>query len=334
MNKMQALIKGFTKQLQDALALGQDSQLNPATDEIRQVVIAGMGGSGIGGPLALSLLQDELKVPAIVIKSYQLPAFVDKNTLFIAPSFSGNTEETIECLQKAMKAGAQCATITSGGKMLEMAQANELDLIKIPGGSESPRASIGYLAFSLMFILHHKDLISSSFINQAENLITLLEQEENEILKKAEKIGNGIKGYLPIIYSENRLFPVALRFQQQINENGKHLAHANEFPEMNHNEIVGWEHPKQVLEDSKVFFLKTDYDHPRIRERFKICRETFSNRATNVIELEAKGKSLLEQYFYLIHLTDWISYFLALANDADPFPVKAIDDLKKELSKK
>lgn len=334
MNKMQPLIKGFTKQLKDALEPGQYSKINPAPEEIRQVVIAGMGASGICGPLAWSLLQDELKIPVISLKGYHVPAFINQNTLFVALSFSGNTEETTGCLEKAHKAGAHCTAITSGGKIQEIAQASGMDLILIPGNSKNAGASIGFLTFSLLFMLHHKGLIGSSFINQAESLIKLLEQEENEIIKKGEKIGNGIKGYLPVIYADNRLLPVAMRFQQQINLNGKHLAHVNEFPEMNHNEIAGWEHPEQVLEDSKVFFLKTDYDHPRVRERYEICRNTFSQRATNIIELEAKGKNLTEQYFYLIHLADWISYYLALANDADPFPVKAVDDVKSELAKK
>ena len=334
MNKMQVLIKGFTEQLRKALSIAQEAQVMQTEKEIRQVVIAGMGGSGIVGNLVASLLQDELKVPVLTVKSYQIPAFVGEHTLFVALSFSGNSEETIESLQKALKAGAHCTVITSGGKLEEVAQQNQLDIFKVPGESNSNRANIGYFSVSLLFLLHKKELISSSFVNQLENLIQLLDQEENEIEAKAKKIGNGIKGYLPIIYSDSRLTPVAIRFQQQINENGKHLAHVNEFPEMNHNEIVGWEHPEQVLEDSKVFFLKTDFDHPRVRERFKICRETFSQKATNVIELEAKGKSLLEQYFYLIHLTDWVSFFLALANDADPFPVKAIENLKSELDKK
>lgn len=333
MNKMQALIKGFPQQLQNALALGEDIKLKPATEEIRQLAIAGVGGSGIAGNLVNSLLQEELKLPVVLIKSYRLPAFVNKNTLFIALSFSGNTEETIECLQKAINAGAQCLVVTSGGKIEKIAAENKLELVKIPGETKSPRANVGYSIISLLFILRNKGLISSSFINQVESLIQILQQEENEILKKAEKVGNGIKGYLPIIYADSRFYPVAVRFQQQINESGKHLAHINEFPEMNHNEIVGWEHPEQVLADSKVFFLKTDYDHPRVRERFSLCRELFLKKATNVIELEAKGQSLLEQSFYLIHLIDWISYFLGLANDKDPFPEEAVDKLKDELSK-
>lgn len=333
MDKMKPLIEGFTEQLKDALKIGQAAKVKPAKKEIRNVVIAGMGGSGIGGTLVASFTQDELKVPIIESKSYHFPAFVNEHTLYIASSFSGNTEETLESLQKALNTGAQCVAITSGGKIGNIAKENDLEVIHIPGGSGSPRANIGYSIVQLLFMLHYKGLISASFVNQLEGTISLLDQENEDILKRAEKLGNGVKGYLPVFYADSRIHPVAVRAQQQLNENGKHLAHTNSFPEMNHNELVGWEHPEQVLEDSKVYFLKTDYDHPRVRERFEISREIFSKKAASVIDVEAKGKSLLEQCLYLIHLTDWISYFLAKANDADPFTIDAIDHLKGALAK-
>lgn len=333
MDKMKPLIEGFTQQLQDAIKIGQAAEVKPARQEIRNVVIAGMGGSGIGGSLVASLSQDELKVPVSRVKSYDIPAFVNEYTLFIASSFSGNTEETLESLQKALDAGAQCTAITSGGKIAGLAAEHDMEIIRIPGESGSPRANIGYSVIQLLFMLHYKGLLGSGFVNQVKGLITLLEQEEEDIRTRAEKIANGIKGYLPIIYCDSRLHPIAVRIQQQIAENGKHLGHVNEFPEMNHNELVGWEHPEQVLEDSKVYFLKTDYDHPRVRERFKVCREIFEKRAANIIDLEAKGSSLLEQCFYLIHFTDWVSYFLAKANRADPFEIPAIEHLKSSLSK-
>lgn len=333
MDKMKPLIEGFTQQLRDAIKIGQEAQVKPARHEIRNIVIAGMGGSGIGGSLVASLSQDELKVPVSSIKSYDIPAYVNEHTLFIASSFSGNTEETLESLQKALNAGAQCTAITSGGKIAKLAAEHEVEVIQIPGDSGSPRANIGYSVIQLLFILHYKGLAGTAFINQVKSLASLLEQDEEGLRSKAAKIANGIKGYLPIIYCDSRLLPVAVRIQQQLAENGKHMGHVNEFPEMNHNELVGWEHPEQILEDSKVYFLKTDYDHPRVRERFKVCRKIFEKRAANIVDLEAKGSSLLEQCFYLIHFTDWVSYFLAKANSADPFEIPAIDYLKSSLAK-
>lgn len=333
MDKMKKLIEDFSEQLRDAFRIGKEATVNPAAQEIRNVVIAGMGGSGIGGTLVASLTQDELKVPVTISKSYNIPAFVNEHTLFVASSFSGNTEETLEALEQALKTGAHCAVITSGGKIGKLAKDKGLDMITIPGDSNSPRANMGYSVIQLLFMLHYKGLTGNSFIKDTGRLAELLDAEKSEITERAEKLANGIKGYLPVFYADSRIYPVTVRIQQQINENGKHLCHTNAFPEMNHNELVGWEHPEQVLADSKVYFLKTKYDHPRVRDRYRISREIFSDKAANVIDIEAKGESLLEQCFYLIYLTDWVSYFLAAANDTDAFEIKAIDHLKNELAK-
>jgi glucose/mannose-6-phosphate isomerase len=333
MDKMKTLVENFSAQLRDAIKIGQQAKVSPAKAEIRNIVIAGLGGSGIGGSVVASLLKDDLKVPVTVCKDYDIPAFTNEHTLFVASSFSGNTEETVSALEKALKAGAQCVTVTSGGTIGKMAKENGMDVINIPGESKSPRANIGYSVVQLLYMLNYKGLITNNFEGQVSNLADLLDKEEADIKARAEKLANGMKGYLPILYADSRIYPVAVRIQQQINENGKHFCHVNEFPEMNHNELVGWEHPEQVLSDSKVYFLLTSYDNPRVRERFKVCHEIFSQKAANVTNIEAKGNTLLEQCFYLIHLTDWVSYFLAQANSVDPFPVAVIDHLKNELSK-
>lgn len=333
MDKIRKLIEGFTHQLQDALRLGQSIRLKPAASPIQHVVIAGMGGSAIGGNLVASIVQDELKVPILVVKNYNIPAFVGENTLFIASSFSGDTEETLECLQKARGAGAQCVVLSSGGTLAQLAQQHQLEMVGIPGDSKTPRAAIGYSVLQLLFILYAKGLIGNAFVQQTQQTIALLQQEQESLRSRGEKLANSMKGYLPFIYADSRLFPVAMRIQQQINENGKHLCHINEVPEMNHNELVGWEHPEQVMKDSKVYFLLSDYDHPRVRERFRVSRELLLQKAANASTIEAKGESLLAQCFYLIHLTDWLSYFLAFANQANPESIEAIDHLKEELSK-
>lgn len=333
MDKMRKLIEDFSKQLREAVRLGQKAEIRPASREIRQVVIAGMGGSGIGGNLVASLVQDEIKVPVLVVKNYQLPHFINEHTLFIASSFSGDTEETITCLEQALAAGAQCVAISSGGTIAKMAEQHELDLARIPADTKSPRASLGYSLLQMLFVLHYKGLIGNAFIEDTERIALLLDQEEESLCIRGEKLANSMKGYLPCVYADSRLRPVALRIQQQINENGKHLCHINELPEMNHNELVGWEHPEQVMSDSKVYFLLSDYDHPRVRERVRISREMLQGKAANVSDIIAKGDSLLGQCLYLIHLTDWVSYFLALANLADPFPINATEHLKSELAK-
>ncbi|AHM60979.1 bifunctional phosphoglucose/phosphomannose isomerase [Flammeovirgaceae bacterium 311] len=333
MDKMRKLIEDFSRQLRDAVEIGQNASLRAATTEVRNVVIAGMGGSGIGGNLVYTLVQDELKVPLLVLKNYHLPAFVDAHTLFIASSFSGDTEETIGSLEQALQAGARCVVVTSGGTIAKSARKHQLDMILIPGESNSPRANIGYSVVALLFVLHRLGLIGNSFVQETARTAALIDEEEQSLRTRGEKLANSMKGYLPVLYADSRILPVAIRIQQQINENGKHLCHVNELPEMNHNELVGWEHPEQVMNDSKVYFLLTAYDHPRVRERVRVTRELLKGKAANVSDIEAKGDSLLEQCFYLIHFTDWVSYFLAKANQADPFAIEAIDYLKSELAK-
>jgi glucose/mannose-6-phosphate isomerase len=333
MDKMKKLIEDFSNQLRDALRIGKEAAIQPAAGEIRHVVVAGMGGSGIGGSLLASLVQDQIKVPLVVSRSYEIPAFVNEHTLFIASSFSGDTEETVSALEKALAAGAQCAAITSGGAIGKTARSHEFDSISLPGQSKSPRANIGYSVVALLFMLHYKGLISNGFIEEIEQAANSLDAEEESLRTRGEKLANSMKGYLPVLYADSRLYPLAVRIQQQLNENGKHLCHANELPEMNHNELVGWEHPEQVLSDAKVYFIRSSFDHPRVRERFRISKELLLKKAANVSDIEAKGQSLLEQCFYLIHFTDWVSYFLAVANGKDPFPVQAIDHLKSELAK-
>ncbi|EMR04171.1 bifunctional phosphoglucose/phosphomannose isomerase [Cesiribacter andamanensis] len=333
MDKMKKLIEDFSNQLRDALRIGKEASIQPPAREIRNVVVAGMGGSGIGGSLLASLVQDQLRVPLLVCKTYDIPAFVNEHTLFIASSFSGDTEETLSALEQALQAGAQCVAITSGGAIGSLARRRELEVISIPGESKSPRANIGYSLVQLLFMLQYKGLIGGGFAEEVERLAHGLDQEEESLRLRAEKLANSMKGYLPVIYADSRLYPLAVRIQQQLNENGKHLCHVHELPEMNHNELVGWEHPEQVLTDCKVYFLLSSYDHPRVRERFRISREILAKKAANVSTIEASGQSLLEQCLYLIHFTDWISYFLAKANDKDPFPVQAIDYLKSELEK-
>lgn len=333
MDKMRVLIEGFSAQLRDALRIGRDAQINKPSAEIRNVLIAGMGGSGIGSGLVSTLVQNELKVPLNITKSYDIPAFVNQNTLFIASSFSGNTEETLATLKQALSAGAQCVAITSGGEIGRMAEEKGLDIINIPGETNCPRANIGYSVVQLLFMLQYKGLIGNQFEAEMAACADLLDEEEKNIVSYTEKLANGMKGYLPMVYSDSKLHSVAVRIQQQLNENGKHLAHVNQFPEMNHNELVGWEHPEQVLKDSKVYFIRTSYDHPRVVERMRISREIFEKHAASVNEITAKGDSFLAQCFYLIHLTDWASYFLAGANGADPFAIDAINHLKNELAK-
>lgn len=330
---MRKLIEGFTRQLAEALKIGQSVDFVRPGSDIRNILITGMGGSGIGANLVESLSFGRVPIPITVSKGYNIPQFVSPHTLFIACSYSGNTEETLAAVQKAVLKRAQIICITSGGKMLELAKESNLHHILIPGGSVSPRANLGYLMVALLSALYHTNLIGAAFIKETENAIEYLDRGEKAIQAEAELIAKKLKGKLPIIYCDERLKPMAVRFQNQINENAKQLAHVNTFPEMNHNEIVGWRFPENILQQAQVIYLYSDHDHERVEKRMEICREIFEKKSTQIIDIVAEGASLLEQYYYLIHLTDWISYFLAKENQVDPDPEEVVVFVKEELAK-
>ncbi|HTE28869.1 MAG TPA: bifunctional phosphoglucose/phosphomannose isomerase [Chryseolinea sp.] len=326
-------IEGFTRQLSDALKIGQMVDLQRPGSDIRNIVIAGMGASGISANLVESLTFGRIAIPVIVSKSYDIPQFVSPHTLFIACSYSGNAEETVAALNKALLKRAQVIAVSSGGKLLEICKAHNLYSIELPAGSESPRAMLAYHMNALLHILYHTNLIGAAFIKETENAIEFLDRSEKGIQSEAELIAKKIKGKLPMIYCDSRLYAMALRFQQQLNENAKQLAHVNTFPEMNHNELAGWSFPESLMPMLQAIYLYSDHDHERVEKRMEICRGVLEKKSNTVIDIVAQGASLLEQYYYLIHLTDWISFYLAKENDVDPDAVESVHNLRIELEK-
>ncbi|HMQ01137.1 MAG TPA: bifunctional phosphoglucose/phosphomannose isomerase, partial [Cyclobacteriaceae bacterium] len=297
------------------------------------VMLAGMGGSGIGANLIESLTFDRIPFPISICKGYEIPRFVDPHTLFIASSYSGNTEEVLEAVNKARLKRANIIVITSGGKLLEIAEANNYPVFKVPSGSDSPRANIGYMMLGLLFVFYQAGLIGAAFIKETENAIDYLNRGVKAIQTEAEILARRLKGKFPIIYSGPRMAAMATRFQQQLNENAKQLAHVNTFPEMNHNEIVGWKFPEHLFQHAQVICLYSDYDNERVEKRMEICWDIFEKKSGTPIDIVAQGASLLEEYFYLIHLTDWITFYLAKENHVDVNAIDNINFLKNELSK-
>lgn len=326
-------IETFTRQLGDALKIGQSLDLMRPGSDIRNVVIAGMGGSGISANLVESITWGRIPIPITVCKSYTIPQFVSPHTLFIASSYSGNTEETIAALNKALLKRAHCIVIASGGKILDIAREYNLFYIQLPLGWSSPRAMLGYNMISLLSLLYHTNLIGAAFIKETENAMEYLDRSEKAIQTEAEIIARKLKGKLPVIYCDQRLQAMATRFQQQLNENSKQLAHVNTFPEMNHNELTGWRFPENLLPMLQVIYLYSDHDHERVEKRMDICRDIFEKKSNSIIDIVGEGASLLEQYYYLIHLTDWISFYLAKENGVDADPIETVDYLKAELEK-
>jgi glucose/mannose-6-phosphate isomerase len=328
MANMKELVANFPLQLKEAIEIGEKAKINKPKNEIKNVLITGLGGSGIGGTIVAEIVAYECPVPIIVNKDYFIPEFVDENTLLIVSSYSGNTEETIQALESAIKKNAMVVCITSGGKIAEIAKEKKYDHIIVPGGMP-PRACLGYSLTQLFYVLHYVGLIDN-YKDQLEASIRLLEKENNNILKEADSVSDLMVGKIPVIYAVDGYNGVATRFRQQINENSKMLCWHNFLPEMNHNELVGW---ASKYENLAVVILRNKTDYSRSQTRFEISKEVFNKYTKSVKEIWSKGDSALERSLYLIHLTDYVSVMIAEKRKIDAMEVNIIDHLKGELSK-
>lgn len=326
---MDKLIDGFPAQLQEAISIGEKGVFTKPHHPIHNVLIAGLGGSGIGGTIVSQLTAGEIEVPVLVSKGYELPSFVNKHTLLIISSYSGNTEETLSAYEKGIESGAKIACVSSGGKVLEMAKSHKHDFLQIPGGMP-PRSCLGYSLTQLFYLLHGYGLISDRYQKDLVEAVALIIDQKEKIQEEAKKVANELYQRIPIIYSSDRFEGVAIRFRQQINENSKMLCWHHTIPEMNHNELVGWR--KKSDEWAVVIFRNHD-DHSKIKQRIEINKEIIKQYCSHIIEVYSQGNSLIEQSIYLIHLGDWISWYLAQLNKVDATEVKVIDYLKSSLAK-
>jgi glucose/mannose-6-phosphate isomerase len=325
---MDQLVARFPDQIKEALSIGENAVINPHAHKINKVFISGMGGSGIGANFVYEFVKDQCGVPYMVGKGYHIPAFVDQNTLAVASSYSGNTEETLSCFNQLIKTGAKIVIIASGGQLTALAEEHNLDIIRVPSDWPSPRACLGYSIVQQLYVLFKSGLINREPIDQILSSINLLENESSNIREKALHVAQMLHHKMPVIYTSDRMESVAVRFRQQINENSKMLCWHHVIPEMNHNEIVGW---RDRYNDIAVVFFRNSDDFERNQMRMDICKEIVSQYAGSVIELYSKGNNLVERSMYLVHLGDWISVELATLRNMDAIEVKVIDYLKSAL---
>lgn len=326
---MNKLVADFSSQLQKALLIAQSAQLNTSSNPIQNVLISGLGGSGIGGSIVAEIVAQEATCPITINKDYFTPAFVNQNTLAIICSYSGNTEETIQVLKKCIELKAKVVIITSGGEAAKIAEANSLDYILLPAGFP-PRSCIGYSIAQIIKVLGFFNIISSNYLNEIDGAIALLEKEEEDTKQKASEIAHKLVNKLPIIYSLGNTEGVSIRFRQQLNENSKMLCWHHVLPEMNHNELVGW---ADKQENVAVVIFRYSNDYYRNIKRLEVCKTVFEANCDTVIEITAKGNSPLQEALYLIHLGDWISCYIADIRQIDAVNIDIINHLKGELSK-
>lgn len=309
----------------------------PVPRRISHIVISGMGGSAIGGDVVRAVTASALKVPLLVSRDYRLPGFTDSSTLVMASSYSGNTEETLSSYEQARAAGASILCLTSGGKLAALARDHGHPVIQLPAGLP-PRAALGYSAIMMFGCLTAAGVVPdmSAQFDEAvailNGLVTRCGPGETESRNRAKIIAGSLSGKIVVIYAAKGLLdPAAVRWRGQIEENAKNLAFHHLLPEMNHNELVGWEFPRHVLPQVGVVFLRDRGDHPQVQRRFDLTRESIAQKAGVVHEAWTDGDSLLARIFSLICLGDFVSYYLACLNAVDPTPVPAIEMLKNKL---
>ncbi|MBT5858633.1 MAG: bifunctional phosphoglucose/phosphomannose isomerase [Flavobacteriales bacterium] len=327
--KMNDYINDFTNHLREAMEIGNASKLNKSDKKFSNILICGLGGSGIGGTIVNDIVSPLSNIPILATKDYSIPNFVDENTLVIASSYSGNTEETIYALEKCQKRNAEICIITSGGKLKNIAEENNYNHILIPGG-QPPRSMFGYAFTELFFVLNHYGIINDSFKSDFKKSISLLDLEKENIQKEAKELAKTMYKQTPVIYVANGFEGVAIRFRQQINENSKMLAWHNVIPEMNHNELLGW---RTNVNDLAVVYFRNKCDYKRNQIRIDINKKVISKFTNNITEVWSKGDTVLANSLYHINLGDWVSWYLSEMNNVDAIEIDVINFLKGELGK-
>ncbi|WP_422443602.1 bifunctional phosphoglucose/phosphomannose isomerase [Thermoanaerobacterium sp. DL9XJH110] len=331
------LIYRLPDHCEEALKIAGESVRGLRFHNIVNVVITGLGGSAIGGDLVRMIIQDKATVPIIVNRDYNLPAFVDEKTLVIASSYSGNTEETLAAYDEAVKKKAKVVVITTGGELKKKALSGEVPVITIPGGLP-PRAALGYSFFPLLVVLEEQGIVSRRYFDAGGVIRLLRETREHlrpEIPEKdnpAKQLARKLFGRLPIIYgSSGTTEVVAVRWKGQFNENAKHPAYHNVFPELNHNEIMGFEGDKSLLRVMEIVILRSPDENERINRRIQITLDLIKERVSGVTEIWPRGETPLERMWYQIMFGDYVSAYLAILNQKDPTEIGSINILKERL---
>ena len=338
-SSMLDLLLDFSLQCQAAVDIAENCNIPINGKKINKILFAGLGGSAIGADLIRSYLYSESKLPIIVFREYELPAILDRETLVFILSYSGNTEETLSAYNQAKRSQAMIIAISSDGQLKESCLNDNTTFVEIPSGLP-PRCALGYLSIIPLKILERLGLASPQEA-QINETITVLKELRDRNLNPRIAVKENISKYIAnklfnkfcVVYSASVNFDVVLtRFRAQLNENSKTLASSHQLPEMNHNEIVGWQNPKRLFKNFVVLFFRDKGIHPRVQKRIDISREILRKENISILEISSRGESLLSRIFSLIYIGDFISFYLAILYGIDPTPVERIAYLKKQLT--
>lgn len=328
-------ICSFDEQWRDAIDHTSGLQLNLDIDRIRDVLITGMGGAVIGGQIIRAISLEQGHLPVEVNRSYNLPSYVSEHTLVVAVSQSGNTEETLSAFETAGVRGAQRLAISTGGELEQICKREQLPFIGLPE-RRIARAALAYTFVALWRVFQELNVFLPGDAVLMETADFL--EEEIEILSnlndnEAVVMASELKDTLPIIYAHDGLMePVSVRWKTQFNENAKMLAFRGLLPEMNHNEIEGWELTAHLMGKLSVIMLQDVSDHPRVHRRMEVTKDLVEPHAVSYQSVSSTGSNALERIFYMILYGDFVSFYLAIHSNVDPMPIVKIELLKKMLN--
>ncbi len=322
----------------DAIKRSEQTSV-PTKVKPKNIVIVGMGGSAIGGEILQDWLREELPIPIEVCRDYILPAYVNKDTLVFANSYSGNTEETLSAFLAAVHRKCTTIAITSGGNLLSFSKKLQVPHVTIPNHLP-PRVAIPYLFFPLPVVME-KMRILSNIGNELEEAIKVLERvgkanspsvptEDN----KAKKLAHELIETIPVIYGFRQYGAIAHRLKTQFNENSKVPSKHDVFPELNHNSTVGWEAPETLTKKYSVILIRDPEEPSEIRNRIETTTALVLQKAKKVLQIDAEGDGKLARMLSVLFIGDFASVYLAVLQNKDPTPVKIIDRVKRELAKK
>jgi len=326
------------QQCRAAWNLVQGTELPPFHDEIRHVVVLGMGGSAIGGALLQGLVVEECAVPITIVRGYTLPAFVcGPDYLVIGCSYSGNTEETLSAFEEGLERSAQMAAVTTGGKLAALAREEKAPLVRFDYKSQ-PRAALGY-SFTLLLGLLCRLKLLRDYSAELEDAVQVMEAWQAEIgpevvtaRNAAKSLATRLVGRLPVVYGAGFLSTVANRWKTQLNENSKHWAFFEPLPELHHNAVVGLGIPQSVRDQALVLMLRSSLDYPRLQLRWDVTEALLQREGVAAETLRGRGESKLAHMLSLIIFGDYVSFYLAILNGADPSPVETISFIKQRLA--
>ena len=341
---MFSILKGFPKQIKEAVEIGKKApKFKEIPTPMNKFAVLGMGGSAIAGDVLRTYcasMPGADKLLISVFRNYDLPNYIDSSYSVLASSYSGETEETLSAFEQAKKKTSRVMTIASGGTITEKAKEAGFPTLMIPGGLQ-PRCALGYSFFAMLGALENNGVLSAEnlkeiqiakeetikLIEEKAEIYSTIDEETNPAIKLAQKLC----GHIPLFYSSNNLEAVNLRWRGQIQENSKNFAFGALLPEMNHNEIMQFSFPSELMKKFIIVFLNDKLDHKRVNLRFSALESILGGQTEDIIKLESGAQSFMARMFDLMYLSDWTAYYLAIFNKIDPTIIPAISELKTRL---